>query len=460
MKNPILLFLFLSQAPEIFSQTQQFNVRYSEPLAVYEFVGNLSANAPNNNFKKAYQHSEFDQDPYRRLLARFDSLAIDMSYEYPAYPYGQKIGGSTESLLRKELVNAADLKQFRQKALGVIPNADLQTLSDVLVAFEPVYRKLIYEPGRPAFENQLDRLRQLIDSVDVAAYFSKGLTVYNSSWDTSIPFQFVFYPMPKARGFRATAMYNIAISGVPADLTNYNKLLSVMLHEIFHIEYDEEPLAFKKHIEQWFVESPLKSSRYAYLLFNEAMATAMGNGYVYGRLNGIEDTAAWYNRKYTNLMAKKMYPLVRSYVLGGKPVDRPFIDSYIRLYDDNFGSWLTETGNILTDRYVLSDSAADFDVIDNNYPYRSMSQYETGLTSVTIEKMKRAPVTKIVIISKNNRHKISLLKQAFAELKSWTPAATRDFNYTVWLKDKTWLIVVNEVRNNTEQHLKTLEIKQ
>jgi hypothetical protein len=459
VRKPILLFLFLSRSLGVFSQTQEFNVRYSEPLAVYEFVSNLSANAPNNNFKKAYQGSEFDQDQYRRLLAGFDSLTIDRTFEYPAYPYGQKIGGSTESLLRKELVNAADLKEFRLKALGVIPNADLQALTDVLLAFEPVYRKLIYEPGRPAFENQLDRLRQLIDSANVASWFKLGLTVYNSSWDTSVPFQFVFYPMPKARGFKATALYNIAISGVPADLTNYNKLLSVMLHEIFHIEYDEEPLAFKKEIENWFVESPRKSSRYAYLLFNEALATAMGNGYVYGRLNGGEDTAAWYNRKYTNRMAKKMYPLVRSYVLDGKPIDRSFIDSYIQLYDDNFGGWLTETGNILTDRYVLSDNATDFDVIDNNYPYRSMSQYDTGLSTITIEKMKKAPITKIIIISKNNQREISLLKQAFAELKSWTPAVTRDFNHTVWLKDRTWLIIMNEVQKNTEWHLKTLEIK-
>jgi hypothetical protein len=232
-----------------------------------------------------------------------------------------------------------------------------------------------------------------------------------------------------------------------------------MLHEIFHIEYDEESLAFKKDIQQWFAENPRRTSRYAYLLFNEAMATAMGNGYVYGRLNGGEDTAAWYNRKYTNLMAKKMYPLVRSYIDNGRPIDRPFIDQYIQLYDDNFKDWITETNNIFTDRYVLSDSAADIDVIDGNYPYRSMSQYDTGLSRLTIEKMKKAPITKIVIISKDNRRQLSLVKQAFSELSNWTPAADRDFNYTAWLNDRTWLIIINKIQKNTESHLKALTIK-
>lgn len=459
MKKLVFLCLTCTRTLAGFSEKQEFNVRYSEPLAVYEFVGNLSVNAPNNNFKKIYLASAFNLEKYQRLIARYDSLNIDLSYEYAAYPYGQKIGGSTVSLLRKELVNAVDLSDFRLKAIGIIPNADLQTLSEVLLAFEPVYRQLVYEPGRPAFENQLDRLRKLIDSVDMATWFSMGLKVYNSSWDQSIPFQFVFYPMPKAKKFSATALYNIAISGIPADYSNYNKVLGVMLHEIFHIEYDEESLAFKQQIKQWFTENPRRTSRYAYLLFNEAMATAMGNGYVYGRLNGGEDTAAWYNRKYTNLMAKKMYPLVRSYIVNGKSIDRPFIDQYIQLYDDNFKDWITETNNILTDRYVLSDNAADFDVIDGDYPYRSMSQYDSGISRVTIEKMKKAPITKIVIISKDNRHEISLVKQAFTELSNWMPAAAEDFNHTVWLNDRTWLIIINKIQKDTESHLKALTIK-
>ncbi|MBS1605503.1 MAG: hypothetical protein JST42_22760 [Bacteroidetes bacterium] len=459
MKKLVFLSVIFTRTMTGFSEKQAFIVKYSEPLAVYEFVSNLSANAPDNNFKKLYLASAFNLENYRRLITRFDSLNIDLSYEYTDYPYGQKIGGSTISLLRKELVNAADLSHFRLNAIGIIPNADLQTLSEVLVAFEPVYRQIVYEPGRAGFENQLDRLRRLIDSVDMSTWFSMGLKVYNSSWDQTIPFQFVFYPMPKAKGFSATALYNIAISGIPADYSNYDKVLGVMLHEIFHIEYDEESLAFKKNIRQWFAENPRRTSRYAYLLLNEAMATAMGNGYVYGRLIGGEDTAAWYNRKYTNWMAKKMYSLVRSYIDNGRSIDRPFVDRYIQLYDDNFREWITEKDNVLTDRYVLSDSAADFDVIDANYPYRSMSQYETGISRLTLEKIKKAPITKIVIISKDNRRRLSLLKQTFAELSNWTPAAARDFNHSVWLNDRTWLIIINEIQKGTEAHLKTLTIK-
>jgi len=426
---------------------------------VYEFVSRLSANAPANNFKKIFRHSDFNNGKYSQLISKYDSLNIDLEYEYTAYPYGQKIGGSTESLLRKELISAIDLKDFRLKAIGIIPNADLQTLSEVLSAFEPVYQKLIYEPGKSTFMKQLCHLRKLIDSVNVVDYFDAGLKVYNASWDRSVPFQFVFYPMPGTRGFNATALYNIAISGLPADLTNYNKLLSVMLHEIFHIEYDEQSLVTKKNIEQWFIENPCKTSRYAYLLFNEAMATAMGNGYVYSQLNGIEDTAAWYNRKYTGAMAKKMYPLVKSYILNGKPIDQSFINTYIQLYNDNFSHWITEINNILTDRYVLSDNTKDFSVIDANYPYRSMAQYDSGVVPATIEKMKQAPITKIIIISKDNFHQLLLLKQAFKELKRWKPKANQDFNYAAWLSDKTYLLIMNEVKENTEWHLKTLEIK-
>jgi len=45
-------------------------------------------------------------------------------------------------------------------------------------------------------------------------------------------------------------------------------------------------------------------------------------------------------------MAKKMYPLVRSYIVNGRSIDRPFTDQHIQLY---------------------------------HYPYRSTSQYDSGL---------------------------------------------------------------------------------
>ncbi len=438
-------------------QEPVFRIKFSEPLAVFEFVNALSANAENNPFKKLFDSSRFNQGKYKTFLAEYDSLNIDYSYEFTSYPYAQKIGGATRSLLKRNLLNSQTFVDFKLSSLGIIPNSDLFTLDSILMAFDPVYQELVYLPNKDRFEQQLGELRNLVASRDVMAYFGIGLRFYHSSWDNSIPFEMAFYPLPNSKGFTATAFYNNAESAIPTSLKDYNKLLSVMLHEIFHILYDEQSLIVKQNIQNWFTSDASVNSRYAYLLLNESLATALGNGYVYGKLNGGEDTSYWYRRKYTNLMAKKIYPLVSEYILQQKSIDKSFVENYIKIYDDNFSIWLTEIDNVMTDRYVISDKPADFEIIDELFPYRSMSQYESDVSESSIEKMKQAPITKVVIISKDNSDKVRLIKQNFTELKNWTPDVQADFSHSAFLGDKTFLIIVNVVRKTSKEQLEGLK---
>jgi hypothetical protein len=73
--------------------------------------------------------------------------------------------------------------------------------------------------------------------------------------------------------------------------------------------------------------------------------------------------------------------------------------------------------------------------------------------------MSEVPITKVVIVSKDNKNKLQLIKQGFAELKDWKPNAKTDFTHSVFLKDKTYLIVINSVRKTTEEQLETLKLK-
>lgn len=427
-------------------------------MAVFQFLDNLSANAPPNVFKTIFNGSKYNVDKYKQLITQYDELNIDYSYEYTSYPYAQKIGGSTESLLKRNLVNSGSINEFKLASLGIIPNTDLFKLCDLLTAFDPVYQELVYQPNKEKFNQQLNAISQFAASGKLGRFFNTGLTFYHSSWDEQIPFTIVLYPLAGTLHFNATAFYNNAVVAVPVDLQDNNKLLSVMIHEIFHILYDEESIDFKKRMEAAFIKNPSSGSRYAYLLLNEALATSLGNGYVYGQLKGVEDTAAWYRRTYTNQMAKKIYPLLKTYINTGKPLDENFINRYIQLFDQDFVEWLKKKDFIIADRYVIADNADNFNDVDQAYPYRSMSAYDPEITINSIQKMKLAPITKMVIISKNNNAELALLKQQFNELKTWQPNSATDFSYTVFLTDKTYLIVLNNVKNNTAQQLESLAI--
>ena len=460
MKKSISTFVLLSLiCLRCLPQEGHFQVKFSEPLAVFQFLDNLSANAPPNVFKTTFNGSKFNDDKYKQLIAEYDKLNIDYGYEYTSYPYAQKIGGSTESLLKRNLIKSSSINEFKLASPGIIPNADLFKLCDLLTAFDPIYQELVYQPCKEKFGQQLNAIRQLADSGGLSRFFNTGLAFYHSSWDQQIPFVVALYPLAGTLHFNATAFYNNAVVAVPVDLQDYNKLLSVMIHEIFHILYDEESIEFKKRIEAAFIKNPSPNSRYAYLLLNEALATSLGNGYVYGQLKGVEDTAAWYRRQYTNLMAKKIYPLVKAYISAGKSLDEDFIGQYIQLFDQNFVGWLKKKDFIMADRYVISDNANNFDAIDQAYPYSSMSAYDPEVSTNSIEKMNRAPITKIVIVSKNNSGELALVKKQFKELKDWQPNSQADFSYAVFLADKTYLIILNNIKKNTAEQLEALTIQ-
>jgi hypothetical protein len=230
-----------------------------------------------------------------------------------------------------------------------------------------------------------------------------------------------------------------------------------MLHEIYHIIYDEQSLEVKTEIDKNFKESKSTVSNYAYQLLNEVLATSLGNGYVYEKLDGKIDSGEWYNRKYINLMAKQIYPLINEYISQQKPIDKNFIDSYIAQYEKNYPNWINELDNIFTYRYVITENEKDFDVIDQKYSYRSSANYETEITKSGIEKMKKSPLTKLIIISQNNKEKLNLVKKEFKELNKWKFNSENEFSYIILLEDRSQLIVINQKKSTTEMLINKLE---
>jgi hypothetical protein len=442
MKQTFLLLISISFI-RLTSAQPKFDIKFSEPLAVFVFVQQLSPGYPGNSFKSAFTGSAYDREKYKNLITRFDNLTFSYAYEFSSFPTGSKMPGLTDRLLKKNLIDCNSLEDFKLRSLGLIPNADLIDLTTILDAFTPVYNELIYTPNKEKFENQVKSLSAYFISKNVFDYFQDGVLFYNSVWDNSIPFEIALYPLPDPKGFTAEAFINNAVSAIPTNEDNYDGLLSVMMHEIFHMIYNEQSLKVKQNMKKWFDANPSKCSTYAFWLMNEAFATVLGNGYVYEKLHGTIDTTDWYNQKYINAMAKKLYPLVTEYITKKKNIDQDFINSYVKIYQDNYSGWLNELNNLLTYRYVITDNEKDFDTIGYNYPYTSYSDFEDHITGSDIKKMIGTPITKLIIISKERRAKLDMVKNSFTELKNWQYHPDKEFTYHTFLKDKTQLIIIN-----------------
>jgi hypothetical protein len=446
MKKRFLI-TFLLASTLAFTQTAKFKIKYSEQLAVLIFLENLSENYPENVYKTELIKSTYNTEKYKTLISEFDKLSISYSYRFEEFPYGSKKSVQTEDLLKKNLIETENLAEFKIRSIGIIPNKTLNDLAEIISEFTPIYKELIYNPNKEKFEKQHN----------MENYFETGLRFYNSSWDNSVPFEAAFYPLPNSKGFTAQSFCNNFISAVQTDLKSYKDLFSVMLHETYHIIYDEQSLKVKTEIHNYFKANKSKCSNYAYHLMNEVLATALGNGYVYAVLDGKIDGRDWYHKKYINLMAKQIYPLVKEYIDQKKSIDQNFIDNYIQIYEINFPNWINELDNIMTYRYVISENENDLKVINKMFRYRSKTEYENKITENSIEKMQQTPLTKVIVISKNNNEILKLLKHKFSELKNWKLNGDKEFADKILLNDKSQLILLNQKKSTTESLINSIK---
>lgn len=457
MKNKILPFILLFLATFVWGQKITFNIKYSEQLAVFVFMQSLSENYPENVFKTEFEKSKYNNEIYKNLISKFDKLALDYSYQFEEFPYASKTPMQTRDILKKNLIETDNLNDFKLRSVGIVPNNVLNDLTLYISKLTPIYRELIYQPNKEKFEQQLKEITDYSDQHQIQSYFETGLTFYNSSWDQSIPFEIAFYPLPNSDYFTAQAFYNNFISAIQTNLRDYKDLFSVMLHETYHIIYNEQSLEVKTQIDESFKKSRSKYSNYAYLLLNEVLATALGNGYVYENLNGKPETNSWYFHQYIDLMARKIYPLVKEYIAEKKSIDKNFVDQYINLYETNFPNWINEPENIMTYRYVISENEQDFSTLRKKFRYRSIEENDKEISVSSLIKMKKMPLTKVIIVSKNNQEKLSTIKKEFSELKNWTSTPDKEFVYKILLEDKSQLIIINQKNSALEKLLESLK---
>ncbi len=431
----------------------ELQVSFSKLLAVFDFLRQVSPRARDNPLKTLFANSAYANGRLGTLAAAIDSIPLDYQFPFSQYPKGLKIEGSTLSLLSRNLVAASSPTDFRLRSIGIIPMADLNRLVALLDEFTPVYDTLVYEPNRATFERQLREITSLIASKNVADDFEHSRAFFRASWDPAIPFVFIFHPLPNARGFRATAYGNIGEWPLSTSLTEYGTMLTLLLHETAHILLDEQPLDFKRELSGWFDASPARSAGYARALIQEAWSTAVGNGYFREKLMGSLSTGSWYGLKYPDQMAKAFYPYVKPYLEAGRPMDKALVDAYLNLFETQFIGWLSEWEHLLMGRMVLAERQSDIDAIDRKYPFRADGLDLREFSPATLRQVRESSMTKVIVVARDNRRTLDLVRAELPELAKWRPSAGRDFVYSVLGDDKQRLIVINLVKDAIDRHL-------
>ncbi len=418
----LIAFIFMVQA---FSFSQQIvHLKYSKPFALLKFLETAKGgHGISRTFKTQIDSAKVLMDPqFKTLVKMYQSIELDYTYSRQNYPEKRKHTTSTWDLLCIASISSNTTDDFFNRIIGILPNDDYLKLKQVFTKGEPFYNEFMFTKNEAAINNELQELNDL--SPKLNDLFEKFKYFYGSSWEKSIPFNLAIYPIYGKHGqTTATPHANSLEMGFLLDEKKNNDLAAVGMHEMCHVLFEEQPLFIQQQLDSTFNKPSDKYAQLAYRYIDEALATALGNGYAYNYLSGKSDTSEWYNDTYINLYAKAIYPLVFVYVEEHKPMDKAFVLKAIDVFKKTFPDALydIDAAMMTSDSYFEDDSTEVIDGLRNTL----YSTFRIAMSSTYIpfkdkdaqENLKTSEQAQLVVIHKNQMQNLALLTTQFKNLK-------------------------------------------
>ena len=397
--------------------------KFSKPFAIIKFLETTKGgHGTSITFKHQIDTSFLGKDvAFRNLVNEYQSMQLDYNYVKEQYPNNRKHTTSTWDLLCVAAISSNTNEEFLNRMIGIYPNVDYLKLKHVVTATEPFYDRFIYTKYKSNVDDKLRELQGL--SPKLNDLFEKFKIFYGSSWDKSMPFNLAIYPIIGRSGqTTATPHANCLEMGVLTHEEDVFQLLSIGMHEMSHVLYEEQPLLLQQQLDSLFTDSITPYKKFAYHYIDEALATALGNGYAYKELAGEIDSAEWYSDFYINAYAKAIYPLTENYLNENKQIDKTFILKAIELFKQTFPNALYDYEPLLmtSDIYFEDDTTKEINELE--FTLHNIFRIYHSNTSIPItdklslHNLKSSKETQVIIIHKNQLQNLAKLKLVFKNL--------------------------------------------
>jgi len=402
---------------------QLVQTKFSKPFAIIKFLNTaVGGHGTSITFKHQIDTSFLGKDvAFQNLVEEYQSIQLDYNYVKQQYPINRKHTTSTWDLLCVAAISSNTTEEFLNRIIGIYPNLDYLKLKHVVTETEPFYDRFIYKAYKSNVDNRLRELQGLTPKLN--DLFEKFKLFYGSSWDKSIPFNLAIYPIIGRSGqTTATPHANCLEMGVLTNEEDVFDLLSIGMHEMSHVLFEEQPLLLQQQLDSAFTDTITPYTKFAYHYIDEALATALGNGYAYKELTGELDSSEWYNDSYINAYAKAIFPLVEEYINSKKQINKAFITKAISLFEQTFpkASYDFDPLMMTTDIYFEDDASKEIDdieaVLHNTFRIYNSNTSIPINDRASLSNIKDSKETQTIIIHKNQSQNLAKLKMIFKNL--------------------------------------------
>jgi hypothetical protein len=431
-----------------FGQHDFIQIETNKTLGLFSFLETSSQQIGTSSSFTIYILTAYQQDQaFNQLINTYAGLNLDYSFNRQEFPERRPSYTSTKDLLWIAASNSKDIDDFSQRIIGLLPHTTHTQFIALLHQALPYYEELVWKKEQENIRKIEDQLANYKSQIsDLYLQISR---FYNTTWDTSIPFKIELYPIPLESGnTTAIPKGNLLICGFLSHNENeYKGLLGIIIHEMCHILYEAQSVAFQHQMEQWFAQSSSPYAPLANSFINEGLATALGNGWAYKQIHSSIDSGEWYNNKHIDGFAHAIFPLVERYLAEGKSIDQDFVDESIELFEQTFPKATQEAAILMNSLQLFANTEKEDELneiantIHQYFNIRSMYFSTPILSAESQERFDTKQVTKLFIVESENTNTIKGLQQAFPHLTIETPLNSIDI-----VKDETTnsiLVIMN-----------------
>lgn len=293
---------------------------------------------------------------WRLLRGRRGSLPMAREANVP-YPLPFAGGAyQLDHRLRIAAFEATSLSELGVRLSVVTPHREWKELRTIAEHFMNRFAPFWLKEGAPAVAafnreaGDLFRDRRLSELVDAAARFYAV-----DLGDAEVFLHAMFRPSltDESHSTYGVQLGNHGIFEVVGGQTTVASRMPVVLHELFHYLHDATIPAQRAHLMQQFIDSSDPAAMIAYGLFDEAIATAMGNGVVAERVDKAAFARRYamknglYGDEAVNTAAKAALPAVRRALSEQRPLDDPaFVAEYITLVGRALGPFFSPSAHL------------------------------------------------------------------------------------------------------------------
>lgn len=462
----LLLAVFVSAAANASPDPLLLRFKISRPYCVFNFLETCKGANGTSDALRIYIEQQTKSDTaFQHLLTDYNALPLDNLYQHPGFPDSRPAYRSIKDLLIIAAVQANTIDDFKRNAVGILHSTDYDKLINLMTRAAVWYDKIIWLKHGAAAQHQLAKLQQYQKSANTA--FIQLKKFYYSSWPEDIPFTIAITPVPGTTGATAATPHaNTLCLDVLTEETNYAGRIAIAVHEISHVLYAEQSRQVQAALDNLFVQSGSPFAAAAHNFFDEGLATACGNGWMFKQISGTIDTTGWYSDPYIDGFGHALFPLVSQYINDGKTIDASFVEKAIRLFGEKFPLAPYDYG--IQFNHLTMHADENDPVARNTIKQNLLQQFTVGwlnfttplLESESISLLKESAGTHLIIVDRDGEKTFDELAKLLPQLKSIAYSLKENFVITFY-DDRKRLIVIAHIDKATSDKLfKALKQKQ